>query len=301
MGGIESAGDRFDGSVLDYQEAGPTAPRMILGARLRRLREARGITREEAGEAIRGSHSKISRLELGRTGYKLRDVADLLTLYGVTDEAGRATLLELARQANRPGWWQAYADLIPQWFLPYLGLEQAAGVIRGYEVQFVPGLLQTPGYARAVVALGHSGEPPEQIERRVELRMRRQRILHRPQPPRLWAVIDETALRRPIGGPPTMRAQLRHLIDVSRLRHVTIQVMPFEAGGHPAAGGPIALLRLPQHELPDIVYLEQLTTALYPDAPADIDRYQQVMDRLATEAEPATATPSIVRRILAEL
>jgi transcriptional regulator with XRE-family HTH domain len=300
MSRIEAVGGHSAERVLDYQQAGPTVPRMLLGARLRRLREACGISREEAGEAIRGSHSKISRLELARTGFKQRDVADLLTLYGVTDEAERATLLELARQASRPGWWHAYGDVIPPWFLPYLGLEQAADVIRGYEVQFVPGLLQTHDYARAVIALTHAGDPAELLDHRVELRMRRQRILHRPQPPRLWTVIDETALRRPVGGLATMRDQLRHLIDMSRLPHVTIQVMPFEAGGHAAAGGPIALLRLPQHELPDVVYLEQLHSALYLDGSADIDYYQHVMGRLVTEAEPATATPEILGRILAE-
>lgn len=282
---------------LDNWRAGPTAARLALGALLRRFREDRAIPREEAGEEIRASQSKISRLESGRTGFKLRDVADLLTLYGVTDNGQRDTMLALARQANRPGWWQPFNELIPPWFETFLGLEQAADVIRTYEVQFIPGLLQTPDYARAVIELGHGDAPSAQLERRVELRMRRQQILYRSEPVRLWAVIDEAALRRPIGGTAVMRAQLQHLVDISGLAHVTIQILPFRVGGH-AAGGPIVLLRLPQSEIPDLVYLEQLTNAHYPDKPAEVDYYRHVLNRLVTQAEPATATTAILNEIM---
>lgn len=288
-----------EGAVLNERPAGPTATRMVLGALLRRLRESHGITREQAGDVIRASQSKISRLELGRTGFKLRDVVDLYELYGVTDQAEIAILLGLAKQANSPGWWHGYGDIVPSWFEPYLGLEQAAGMIRTYEVQFVPGLLQTPQYAHAVIALGHS--PAAQIERRVELRMRRQEILHRPRPPHLWVVIDEAALRRPIGGAAVMYAQLQHLINLCELPHVTIQLMPFHAAGHAAAGGPITLMRLPEPELPDVVYLEQLTSALYPDRREDIDYYRDIMNRLATQADPPTSTTTTLREILKEL
>jgi transcriptional regulator with XRE-family HTH domain len=280
---------------------GPTATRMVLGATLRRLRESQGISRSRAGEAIRASQSKISRLELGRTGFKTRDVADLLTLYGVTDEATRETLLALARQANTVGWWHEYADVVPPWFEPFLGLEQAATVIRTYEVQFVPGLLQTQEYARAVISLGHPDAHPEELRRRVELRMRRQEILRRPNPPNLWVVIDEAALRRPIGGSAVMRDQLRHLIDLCETPHVTIQLMPFQTAGHAAAGGPITLLRMPEPELPDVVYLEQLTSALYPDRRDDADYYRDIMNRLATQADPPARTPSTLREILTYL
>jgi transcriptional regulator with XRE-family HTH domain len=287
--------------VLHERLVGPTATRMVLGALLRRLREARQISRERAGAAIRASESKISRLELGRTGFKLRDVVDLYELYGVTDHAERATLLGLARQANAPGWWHAYSDIVPHWFEAYLGLEQAAGVIRTYEVQFVPGLLQTAEYARAVIRLGHHHCPEQEVERRLALRMHRQEILRHPRPPRLWAVIDEAALRRPIGGAAVMFAQLQHLIDLAELPHVTIQLMPFHAAGHAAAGGPITLLRLPEPELPDVVYLEQLTSALYPEKQGDVDYYRDIMNRLATQAEPPAATAGVLRRILREL
>ncbi|MDI5941058.1 Scr1 family TA system antitoxin-like transcriptional regulator, partial [Micromonospora sp. DH15] len=162
---------------------GPTVLRMLLGAQLRRLREASGVTREGAGWEIRASESKISRMELGRVGFKERDVADLLSLYGVTDTTEREALLKLARDANSPGWWHRYGDVLPSWFQSYLGLEAAAALIRSYEVQFVPGLLQTPEYARAVVLLGHRGAGADEIDRRVGLRMQRQELLRRPRPP----------------------------------------------------------------------------------------------------------------------
>jgi transcriptional regulator with XRE-family HTH domain len=279
---------------------------MVLGALLRRLRESRGIARERAGDEIRASPSKITRLELGRVGFKTRDVADLITLYGVTDQAQRATLLGLAKEANAPGWWHPYVDVVPSWFELYLGLEQAADVIRTYEVQFIPGLLQTPGYARAVIELGHGGHghPPDaeiEVARRLELRMRRQDILRRPSPPALWVVIDEAALRRPIGGAAVMFAQLRHLIDICELPHVTVQLMPFQSAGHAAAGGPITLLRMTAPDLADVVYLEQLTSALYPDRRSDIDFYRDIMNRLATQAEPPAATSGILRGVLRDL
>lgn len=230
----------------DAQGSGPTVLRILLGNQLRKLRESRSITREDAGYEIRSSGSKISRIELGRVSFKERDVADLLTLYGVTDPQERAVLLALARQANAPGWWHHYGDVLPAWFQSYLGLEAASALIRTYEIQFVPGLLQTREYARAVILLGHAGASPEEIERRVELRNnRQQQVLDRVNPPHLWAVIDEAVLRRPIGGPDVMRGQLEALIEASKRPHVQLQIMPFNKGGHAAAGGPFAILRFP--------------------------------------------------------
>ncbi|MFG1954526.1 helix-turn-helix domain-containing protein [Micromonospora sp. NPDC048830] len=274
---------------------------MLLGAQLRRLREARGVTREGAGWEIRASESKISRMELGRVGFKERDVADLLTLYGVVDADERAAMLKLARDANSPGWWHRYGDVLPSWFQSYLGLESAAALIRSYEVQFVPGLLQTPGYARAVVLLGHPRAGVEEIDRRVGLRMRRQELLSRPEPPQLWAVIDEAALRRPIGGPAVMRGQLTALIEATRSPHVRVQVIPFEAGGHAAAGGAFTILRFGDQDLPDIVYIEQLTSALYLDKREDLDYYAAAMERLCVEAEPPERTPDLLTRLRDEL
>ncbi|MFY1614913.1 helix-turn-helix domain-containing protein [Micromonospora sp. WMMD736] len=279
---------------------GPTVLRMLLGAQLRRLRESSGVTREGAGWEIRSSESKISRMELGRVGFKERDVSDLLTLYGVSDEGEREALLKLARDANSPGWWHRYGDVLPSWFQSYLGLEAAAALIRSYEVQFVPGLLQTREYARAVVLLGHGGAGVAEIDRRVDLRMQRQQLLHRDKPPLLWAVVDEAALRRPIGGPEVMRGQLTALIEATKSPTVRLQVIPFAAGGHAAAGGAFTILRFGDQELPDIVYIEQLTSALYLDKRDDLDYYAVAMERLCVEAEPPERTPEILGRLLEE-
>ncbi|MEV4671667.1 MULTISPECIES: helix-turn-helix domain-containing protein [Actinomadura] len=282
----------------DLRAAGPTVLRMVVGAQLRRFREAAGISTEDAGYEIRGSHSKISRMELGRVGFKERDIADLLTLYGVTDPGVRDTLLELAAHASTPGWWHAYGDVVPGWYEPYLGLEQGALVARVYEVQDVPELLQTPGYARALLAARHPDASKEEVERRVELRMARRRVFERPDPLKLWAVLDEAVLRRVVGGPRTMRAQIEHLIAMAERPNITVQILPFTTGGHAAESGPVTLLRFAEPELPDVVYLEQLTGALYPDRAADIARYRDVLDRIGVQAEPPSRTPQILRDLL---
>jgi transcriptional regulator with XRE-family HTH domain len=280
---------------------GPTVLRILLGSQLRKLRESKGVSRETAGWEIRASESKISRMELGRVGFKERDVADLLTLYGVADADERSALLALARQANSPGWWHRYGDVLPNWFQSYLGLEAAATLIRTYEVQFVPGLLQTRDYARAVVLLGHDRASDEEVERRVALRMARQQMLNRNEPPHLWAVVDEAVLRRAIGGREVMRAQLGSLIEANKLPNVTMQVIPFDSGGHAAAGGAFTLLRFPDHELPDVVYMEQLTSALYLDKRDDVDNYATAIERLCVEAEPPTRTSQILEEALRDL
>jgi transcriptional regulator with XRE-family HTH domain len=281
--------------------SGPTVLRMLLGGQLRKLREAKGITREAAGYEIRSSDSKISRMELGRVGFKERDVADLLTLYGVTDEQERRTLLELARQANSPGWWHRFGDVSPGWLQAYLGLEPAATLIRTYEVQFVPGLLQTADYARAVTLLGPEKMTSEQVEKRVALRMERQQLLTRPNPPQLWAVLDEAVLRRPIGGATVMRGQIAALMEATKLPNVTLQVLPFAAGGHSAAGGAFTLLRFPEEDLPDVLYAEQLTSAIYLDKREDVDAYAAALERLSVEAEPPARTLEILDGMLREI
>ena len=278
--------------------SGPTALRILLGAHLRRLREAQGVSREDAGWEIRASESKISRMELGRVGFKERDIADLLSLYGVNDEDERERLLALASQANTPGWWHRYGDVLPSWFQSYLGLEASAALIRSYEVQFVPGLLQTEDYARAVVLLGHGRARPEEIDRRVALRMQRQAILDRADPVQLWAVLDEAVLRRPIGGTQIMRAQLEALLEAAARPNVRLQIVPFDAGGHSAAGGAFTILRFPDQELPDVVYIEQLTSALYLDKRDDVEHYLDAMERLCVEADPPTRAPDTLRNLL---
>jgi len=278
--------------------AGATVLRMMLGAQLRRFREAADITPDRAGYEIRASRSKISRMEHGRVGFKDRDVADLLTLYGVTNEDVRAGMLSLAQQANAQGWWAQYGDILPDWFEAYLGLEAAASLVRTFELQFVHGLFQTDAYARAVTMLGHSAAPAEEIDRRVSLRMERQALLTSPDPPRLWSVVDEAALRRPLGGQKVMRTQLTHLLEIAELPNVTLQVMPFRRGGHAGAGGSFTVLRFGEPDLPDVVYIEQLTSALYLERRTHVDHYMEVMNHLSAEALTPAGTARYIGQII---
>ena len=269
-------------SIFGTRAGGPTVQRLVLGSQLHRLRESRGITAEQAAGAIRGSHSKISRMEHGRVGFKERDVADLLTLYGVTDTEERAALLNLAREANTPGWWHAYSDVLPAWLEPYVGLEAAASVIRTYQIQLVPGLLQTEAYARALIRQG-SAASEEEIARRGELRASRQEIL-----------------RRPVGSRGVVREQLGYLAEMAGHPAVTLQVLPFATGAHPAMGGPFTILRFAEPDLADVVYIEQLTSALYLDKPAEVDSYLEVMEQLCLQADPAAGTGKLLQQILAD-
>jgi transcriptional regulator with XRE-family HTH domain len=290
---------RLGGHVTTPNLGGPTVRRILVGAQMRRLREAADISREDAAYVIRGSGSKISRLELGKVSFKERDIVDLLTHYGVTDEEQRQAIVALARDANAPGWWHNYDDILPQWFETYVGLEEAASLIRTYEVQFIPGLLQTEDYARAVTIAGRPALPGEEVERRVKLRMHRQRILDRPHnAPRLWAVVDEGALRRPIGGSRVMRSQLDHLLAMKDKRNVTVQIMPFRFGGHAAEGGAFSILRFPEPDLPDVVYVEQLASALYLDKREQVDRYGQIFDRLTVDSQPPDLSAETLNKII---
>ena len=282
------------------ERAGPTVRRMLVGAKLRRLRTDMGLSREEAAEAIRASAWKIHRLENGQVGFKQRDLVDLLERYGVTDPDEIDELLTLAREANVPGWWQHYGDVLPQWFRTYVDLESAATLIRTYEGMFVPGLLQTDDYTRAVIR-DASLESSEEVGRRVRLRMARQILLTREHPPRLWAVMDEAALRRPVGGREVMRGQLQRLIDATKLPNVTLQVLPFGAGAHPAMVGAFSILRFADRELPDVVYLEHLTNAVYLDKRAEVERYLDVMELLCVDSEPPAKTVELLTKILNQL
>jgi hypothetical protein len=284
-------------SLFSPRSAGPTVQRLVLGGHLRRLRAEADMTTEHAAASIRGSHSKISRMEHGRVGFKERDIADLLTLYGVGPGEEREALLKLAREASTPGWWQRYSDILPHWVEPYFGLEAAASFIREYELQFVPGLLQVEEYARAVIRLGNLPSE-EEVDRRAKARISRQEILDRENPPKLWAVLDEGALRRPVGGPSVIRAQLEHLIDMCDHPAVTLQVLPFSAGAHRAFGGPFTILRYAEPDLRDVVYIEQLTSALYLDKPAEVNVYLEVMEEVCLQADPSAKTPGMLKSVL---
>jgi hypothetical protein len=273
----------------------------MLGGQLRRMRESAGISRADAGWQIRASESKVSRMELGRVGFKERDVSDLLELYGMADEEERFRLMELARAANNPGWWSRYGDVMPSWFTNYVGLEVAATLIRTYEVMFVPGLLQTEDYARAVVQLGKSYQPDEEIDQRVDLRRNRQQILQRANPARLWVVIDESVLHRPVGGEEVLRAQIEHLMMWAEQPNITLQVMPFSSVGYPGAGGAFSILRFPEGDLPDIVYIEHAASALYLDKLEEVDEYVAIMEGLTISAAPVSATQSLLKQALTRM
>ncbi|WP_344904143.1 helix-turn-helix transcriptional regulator [Actinomadura meridiana] len=291
---VPEAGRRVRGPA----DSGPTVLRILLGGQLRRLREARGIPPKDAGDAIRASASKISRLELGRVGFKKRDVADLLTLYGVVADEEREPLLSLAEGANKPGWWQRYNDILPPWFEVYIGLEEAASGLRVHETRFVPDLLQTEDYARAVLRLGHPTATAAEIERRVNVLMRRQGILRREAPPRLWALVDEAALRRPVADVEVMRAQYDVLLDAIGTESVSLQIVPPSRGALVAMAGPFSLLRFAERSLPDVVYIEQLTSALYLDKDADLAVYKRHLDRMSVNAAPPAATGELLVSLL---
>ncbi|MBY8341160.1 helix-turn-helix domain-containing protein [Streptomyces spinosirectus] len=271
---------------------------MLLGSQLRRLREARGITREAAGYSIRASESKISRMELGRVSFKTRDVEDLLTLYGISDEQERTQLVSLAREANVAGWWHSYSDVLPSWFPTYVGLEGAAHLIRAYEVQFVHGLLQTEEYARAVVRRGMQGASTSDVEKRVALRLERQKNLVSEHAPDFHVVLDEAALRRPYGDREVMRGQLEHLIDISQRPNVRLQIMPFRLGGHSGESGAFTILSFPESDLSDVVYLEQLTSALYLDKHEDVAQYERALKELQQESPGPDESRDLLRGLL---
>lgn len=280
---------------------GPTVLRMLLGAQLRRLRETAGVTRDDAGYHIRASGSKISRMELGRVSFKERDVTDLLEFYGIDDVAEKEKLVQLTREANATPWYQKFQDVVPDWFHVFVGLEEAAQLIRVYEVQFVPGLLQTEEYARAVILQGAPGLDSDEVERRVALRLGRQKLLTRENPPRYWVVMDEAALRRPMGGRDVHVGQIERLIDLVGEPNITIQVMPFRYGGHAAEGGAFTIMRFPETDLPDVVYMEYLTGAHYIDKPEEVERYAAVMERLSVAGTSPDRTREILSGMLKDL
>ncbi len=275
---------------------GPTVLRILLGTQLRRLRESRGISAQAAANAIRGSDSKISRIELGRNAIREIDVLDLLTFYGV-GPAEREQLLSLAEQANRPGWWHRFNDILPDWFESYVGMEEAATSIRVYEPQLVPGLLQTPQYTAAVLAV--CDIPLGEAERHVILRKERQRRFAEGRL-RLWAIVEETALRRPVGSKQIRREQLRYLLSLVGRPNLTLQIIRDGTSGHAVPSG-FTMLRFGEPDLPDVAYLEHLTSALYFDKKSDVDRYMLAMERLSIISAKPSETPGILTTIIDKL
>jgi len=279
----------------------PTVGQVVLGRRLLDLRERAGLKREEAARVLRVAPATIRRMEMAEVALKIPYLQLLLQAYGVPDDEAEL-FVQLAEEANRPGWWQRFHDILPGWFSMYVSLEGAAGLIRSYEPHFVPGLLQTEDYARGVLKSGAVGQTsPDDIERHVALRMHRQNLLTRPDAPRFWAVMDETALRRRVGGPEVMRAQIDKLLEATKLPNVTLQVAPFANGPHPGTYGPFVLFRFAVPELPDMVYSEYLTGAVYLDARSEVATHLEVMDRMAAQAATAQRTKEILRDLRKEL
>ncbi|MBR7826403.1 helix-turn-helix domain-containing protein [Actinospica sp. MGRD01-02] len=280
--------------------AGPSVRRLILGSQLRRLREKAGISCAEAGYSIRGSASKISRLETGRISFKERDVEDLLTLYGLNDPEERQQLISLVAQSRQTGWWHRYNERMPKWFEDFVGLEEAAARIQSWELQFIPGLLQTPDYARAVIAHGQPRAAQETIDSQVDLRMRRQRILNGTNPPRLWMVVDESVLHRTLGSPAMLKKQIEHLLEAVQHSHISLQIVPFSRSGYVAEGA-FSVLRFAEAELPDIAYIEHLTGALYLERPDELEVYGRAFDRLVVDAETPRGSRQLLEKLRLEL
>jgi hypothetical protein len=282
---------------------GPTALRMILGRQLQKLREKAEMSFDEAAEAIYSSPFTIRRMERAEGGFKPLTVKSLLIAYGVTDTQEIEAFLALCREAGKPGWWHSFTDVLPDWFRTYVGLEEAAVLIRGYEPHWIPGLLQTEDYARFSVRTGFPDATDGEVDRRVTLRLARQQILTRPKPPHLWVVMDETALRRPVAttGPVVMRAQIDRLVEAAARPGITLQILPFSAGMHPAMHGLFYLLRFPDKEMPDIVYCESMTSAFYLDKPREVATYLEVLDRISAQAAPADSTVAVLRAIRKEI
>ncbi|MEU5765538.1 helix-turn-helix transcriptional regulator [Streptomyces asoensis] len=271
---------------LNRAEPAPTLLKMLVGVQLAGIREDAGLSQDQAARSLGFSPAKLSRIEAGK-GRKPpveADVRALLSLYG-TEEHETSVLIRLLRQAGEPGWWQRFDKrLMPEWFDRLVGLQEAATAIRTFEIQYVPGLLQTPAYARAVVERGLPSATSREVERRVELRTRRTELLKRPDAPRLWAVLDESVLLRVLGGREVMREQLDHLVEMAGLPHVTIQVVPLDVTHASAPAIPVTYLRFAGADLPDVVYLEQIRSATFLEDRDETEEYRVALDRLADEA-----------------
>lgn len=272
----------------------PTVLRVVLGKRLQDLREKAGLSYEQAARALDVTHATIRRMEKAEVGLKIPYVEKLLSTYGVSDPDEIEGFVNLAREANRPGWWHRFRDVLPDWFSAYVSLESEATLIRAYQPHYVPGLLQTEDYARAVLRAGMPHAPAADIDRAVALRMERQSLLTRENAPTLWTVMDETVLRRPIGGPDVMRRQIERLREATALPTVRLQIIPFAAGPHPAMYGPFHIFRFPIPELPDIAYAESLVGGVYFDQRNDVSQFLEALDRMCAQAAPADTTEAIL-------
>ncbi|WP_406165674.1 helix-turn-helix domain-containing protein [Streptomyces canus] len=258
----------------------PTVLRMILGRRLQERRQGAGASLEDAARALRVTSLTIRRLEKAEVALKPLYVEKLLETYGA-DQQEIDEFVVLAERANEPGWWHTYRNVLPNWFSAYVSLEAGARTLRTYEPHYVTGLLQTHAYARDVLRGGFPNEADEDLGRRVDLRLRRQSLLERPDAPTLWVVMEEAVLHRVVGGPEIMREQIERLLEVSELEHVSVDVVPFTAGAHVGACAPFTYFRFEEPELPDIVYTEVLSGAMYLDQRADVSAHLEAHNRMS--------------------
>ncbi|KIF71268.1 XRE family transcriptional regulator [Streptomyces sp. AcH 505] len=287
---------------MSEPRSAPTVGQVVLGRRLQDLRERSGLKREEAAKLLRVAPATIRRMETAEVTLKIPYVQVLLRAYGVAQEESDA-FVDLTEEANKPGWWQRFHDILPDWFSMYVSLEGAASLLRAYEPHFVPGLLQTEGYARSVMHAGAVGQAqPAEMERHVALRMERQSLLTREDAPRFWVVMDETVLRRPVGDDPDiMLEQIDRLLEAADLPNVTLQIAEFASGHHPGTYGPFVIFRFAVPELPDMVFSEYLTGAVYLDARPEVATHLEVMDRMAAQAATAQRTKEILKDVRKEL
>ncbi|KAF4409501.1 MULTISPECIES: helix-turn-helix transcriptional regulator [Streptomyces] len=286
---------------MSEPRSAPTVGQLVLGKRLQHLREKAGLKREDAAKVLHVTAATVRRMETAEVALKIPYVRLLLEAYGVAGPDAE-TFVGLTEEANRPGWWQRFHDVLPDWFSVYVSLEGAARIIRAYEPHVVPGLLQTEDYARHILRTGAVGRNgPAEVDRHVALRMERQNLLTRPDAPHLWVLMDETVLRRPVGTPEIMRKQTEVLLRAAEMENVTLQIAEFSAGCHPGTYGPFVLFRFGLPELPDMVYAEYLTGAVYLDERSEVASHLEVLDRMSAQAATAQRTREILRDVRKEL
>ncbi|MEV7465341.1 helix-turn-helix transcriptional regulator [Streptomyces kronopolitis] len=287
---------------MSEPKSAPTVLAIVLGRRLAALRETAGFTAVQAAKQLRIAQTTVTRMEKAETSLKFATVKTLLEIYGAP-QAEIQEFLALLDQAATPGWWQTFRDVLPGWFGVHVSLETAATELRGYEPGVIPGLLQTPDYARAVMERGLPRMSPDALERSVDLRIKRQEILTRkePAPPQLWVITDETSLRRPAGSTAVMREQVEHLLDVADLPNVSLQVCPFEAGLHPGAFGPFTIFRFEIPELPDIVCTDSLSRAGYSEEKEEVALFREALSQMSVYAFSKQKTKNFLGDIRKEL
>ncbi|MEV4627504.1 helix-turn-helix transcriptional regulator [Micromonospora sp. NPDC049523] len=274
----------------------PTIRRRRLGAELRRLREAAGVTIEVVAERLECSQSKISRIETGHTTATVRDVRDMISIYGIVG-AESEDLLQIAREARQKGWWASYSTVLTS---AYVGFEAAAGSIRAYEQQVVPGLLQTEDYAKAMIRSARPDITADEVEQRVRVRLSRQSLLHQDDPIDVWVVLDETVVSRPVGGDEVMRDQLKRLVEAADQPNVTIQILPFDVGAHAGMDGTFTILDFPEPGDPPVVYAENATGGLFLEKPDELQKYAFIFDHIRAAAIRPEDSVALIAKLAEE-